>query len=267
MSLKREITLFRVLNATPQARDRVVPLHDWNLEQPPCFIECAFIAGGSLADWTERRGGFANVPLAQRIDLAAQIAEALAGTHSVGVLHKDLKPGNVLIEAESITVRLADFGSGGLLDPDRLEALHITRLGFTATMQAGEATGTLTYLAPEILAGQPSTVQTDIYALGVLLYQLVVGDLHRPLAPGWERDVDDELLREDIAAAADIEPARRLGDAGELARRCARSRSVTINARRNDRAWSPPRGRARTRVRHCRKQKGCARAAQECVLR
>ena len=222
ISLKREITLFRLLNDTLDERAQVVRLLDWNLEQPPCFIEAEYIAGGSLADWIAQKGGFASIVPAQRVDLAAQIAEALAGTHSVGVLHKDLKPTNVLIDtddAEHPLVRLGDFGSGGMLDPDRLDALHITRMGFTGTMHAGETSGTLTYLAPEVLAGQPSTVQTDIYALGVILYQLVVGDLHRPLAPGWERDVADELLREDIAAAADIDPSRRLGDAGELARR------------------------------------------------
>jgi non-specific serine/threonine protein kinase len=233
VSLKREITLFRLLNDTLEERARAVRLLDWNLEQPPCFIETEFIAGGSLADWIAAQNGFGTIPLMLRIDIAAQIADALAGAHSVGVLHKDLKPSNVFTDADETgrpRVKLGDFGSGGIIDPDRLDALHITRLGFTGTLHAGEVTGTLTYLAPEVLAGQPSTVQTDIYALGVILYQLVVGDLQRPLAPGWERDVDDELLREDIAAAADIDPARRLGDAGELARRLR-----TIEGRRNQR--------------------------------
>ena len=246
ISLKREITLFRLLNDTLDERAQVVRLLDWNLEQPPCFIEAEYIAGGSLADWIEQKGGFAGIVPAQRVDLAAQIAEALAGTHSVGVLHKDLKPTNVLIDtddAERPLVRLGDFGSGGMLDPDRLDALHITRMGFTATMHAGETSGTLTYLAPEVLAGQPSTVQTDIYALGVILYQLVVGDLHRPLAPGWERDVADESLREDIAAAADIDPSRRLGDAGELARRLR-----SLSERRRQRAEERSRAAAAARA-------------------
>ena len=222
VSLKREITLFRLLNDTLDKRARAIRLLDWNLEQPPCFIETEYIPDGSLADWIAAQLGFSRIALQLRIEIAAQIADALAGAHSVGVLHKDLKPSNVFIgvdEEGQTYAKLGDFGSGGIIDPDRLDALHITRLGFTGTLHAGEVTGTLTYLAPEVLAGQPSTVQTDIYALGVILYQLVVGDLQRPLAPGWERDVEDEFLREDIAAAADIDPARRLGDAGELARR------------------------------------------------
>jgi tetratricopeptide (TPR) repeat protein len=62
-------------------------------------------------------------------------------------------------------------------------------------------------------------VQGDIFALGVMLYQMTVGDLSKPLATGWERDVSDPLLREDIAACVDVDPSRRFASAEELARR------------------------------------------------
>ncbi len=74
-------------------------------------------------------------------------------------------------------------------------------------------------MAPEVLEGRPATTQSDIYSLGVVLYQLVSGDFSRVVAPGWERGVEDELLREDIAACVDGDPERRLGSAGDLARR------------------------------------------------
>jgi len=217
-ALKREITLFRFLNDSLGERARVVPLLDWNLEHPPCFIEMEYIAGGSLVEWAERSGGLSKVPLATRIEIAAQIAEALAAVHSVGVLHKDLKPSNVLIESDG-TIRLADFGSGGVLDPKKLEALGITRLGFTKTVAAVGTSGggTLMYAAPELLGGQPPTVKADIYALGVMLYQLVVGEFRKGMAAGWEHEIKDELLRECIAQAADGESQRRSGDAGAVA--------------------------------------------------
>ena len=78
------------------------------------------------------------------------------------------------------------------------------------------------YAPPESLADKPHTVQGDVYALGVLLYQVVVGDLSRPVGVGWERDVKDELLRQDIAACVDFDPARRLSSATELADRLDR---------------------------------------------
>jgi len=72
------------------------------------------------------------------------------------------------------------------------------------------------YMAPEVLNRQPATVLSDVYALGLLLYQLVVADLQRPLAPGWERAVADDLLRADIAHATDGDPSARTHNAGEL---------------------------------------------------
>lgn len=237
-ALKREITLFRFLNDSLGEHARIVPLMDWNLEQPPCFIESQYIAGGSLIDWAERGGGLARVPLAVRLDVAAQIADALAAVHSVGVLHKDLKPSNILVDAgegAKPIVRLADFGSGGVLDPKQLEALGITRLGFTKTVAALNTTsGTPLYLAPELLAGQPPTVKADIYAFGVLLYQLVTGEFRKAMSAGWERDVDDELLREYIAAAAQGEPERRSADAADIAARL-RSLEQDREARRIER--------------------------------
>lgn len=231
-ALKREITITRLLHNSLGPREDIVRLLDWNLEEAPLYLETAFAAHGSLLDWAAARGGLATVPLAQRLSLVAQVADALAAAHSVGVLHKDLKPGNVLLagDADAPRVQLGDFGSGRLVDLARLEALEITRLGFTAT-HAGDAGGTPLYVAPELLAGQSPTARSDIYALGVMLYQCVVGDTRRPLAPGWEADVADPLLREDIAAAAAGDPAARLGDAAELARRLR-----TLDARRLERA-------------------------------
>jgi DNA-binding winged helix-turn-helix (wHTH) protein/tetratricopeptide (TPR) repeat protein len=223
VALKREITLFRVINDTLGENARVVKLLDWNLEQLPYFVEAEFIAGGSLVDWVAVRGGVSGMSVSDRLEVVAKIAEALGAVHSVGVLHKDLKPSNVLVQplpGSAIDIVLADFGSGGVLDFNRLEALGITRLGFTKTIATPEMTsGTPLYLAPEILAGQPFTVKSDIYALGVILYQFLAGDFHKVMSPGWERGIDDELLREDIALMAEGNPAERLGDADRLARR------------------------------------------------
>ncbi|HET6546008.1 MAG TPA: tetratricopeptide repeat protein, partial [Rhodanobacteraceae bacterium] len=220
--LKREIMLFRLLHDSFGNDAAIVRILDWNVDEPPYFLESEYIAGGNLIVWCESHGGANRLPRALRIELIAAIADAFAAAHSLGVLHKDLKPANVLIEdgGEGPRARLTDFGSGRALEPERLTALGITRLGLTQTQSAGETTsGTPYYLAPELIAGGAPTVRADIYALGVMLYQILVGDFRRPLAPGWERDIDDELLREDIALAADVDVERRLGDASELARR------------------------------------------------
>ena len=222
-ALKREITLYRLLHDSLGERAEVARIIDWNVDEPPYFVESEYIAGGNLIEWCEARGGFAAIDRGVRVEIIARIADALAAAHSLGVLHKDLKPANVLIVPEGDAcpgIRLVDFGSGRALEPERLAALGITRLGMTQTRAGDDSTsGTPYYLAPELVAGEAPTVRADIYALGVILYQFLVGDFRAPLAPGWERDIDNELLREDIAAAADVDPDQRLGDAVELARR------------------------------------------------
>lgn len=216
--LKREATLYRVLNESLGERDDFARILDWNFESPPFFLECAH-GGDNLRDWAEA-GHLAALAGAQRLALFLQVARAVAAAHSVGVLHKDLKPANVLVSPApegGWRVRLTDFGSGRLLQPERLAELGITQLGLTLT-QAGEAetSGTPLYLAPELIAGQPPTVQSDVYALGLLLYQLLVGDLRRPLAPGWETALADPLLAETVAAATHGEPAQRLPSVAAL---------------------------------------------------
>ena len=248
-ALKREITLYRLLHDSLGERAAIVRILDWNIEEPPCFIEAEYIAGGNLAEWCEARGGIVALARAERIELIARIADALAAAHAVGVLHKDLKPANVLLASERSddpVVRLTDFGSGRALEPERLAALGITRLGMTATYD-DSTSGTLFYLAPELISGSAATVRADIYALGVMLYQLLVGDFRRPLAPGWERDIDDELLREDISAAADLDPARRLGDAAEFARRL-RNLDARARHRADERAADALAARQREQV-------------------
>src|SRR5207302_1257805 len=122
----------------------------------------------------------------KRLDLVARIADAVAAAHSVGVLHKDIKPSNVLIHEErsgAYVPRLADFGIGMIADRSRLAAQSITDPGFTdMTMNDSSRTGTRMYAPPESLLGKPYTIQGDVYSLGVLLYQMVIGDLSRPLA-------------------------------------------------------------------------------------
>jgi serine/threonine protein kinase/DNA-binding winged helix-turn-helix (wHTH) protein len=255
-ALKREITLFRVINDTLGSEARVVKLLDWNLAQQPYFIEAEYLSGGSLLGWAQGRNGLGSVALGERIGIAATIADALATVHGVGVLHKDLKPSNVLVEetAAGVDIKLADFGSGGVLDPAELERLGITRLGFTRTVAFTESnSGTPMYLAPEVLGGQPFTVRSDIYALGIMLYQLIAGDFRKLMSSGWERDVADDLLREDIAAATAGDPATRLADAAELARRLRsleqrhqqrqKEREAQLRAQRAQRALEQARAR------------------------
>jgi DNA-binding winged helix-turn-helix (wHTH) protein/serine/threonine protein kinase len=246
--LKREITVSRFLRESLGDRPEFVRVLEWNFETSPFFLESEY-AGPNLAEWAVAQGGLTQIPLNVRLRLLTDIAQAVAAAHGIGVLHKDLKPANILVVpgvamggASAWQIKIADFGSASLFDPSRLHALGITNLGFTQTValenssgsppgssgsSAAALTGTLMYLPPEVLAGQSPSASADVYALGVILYQLLIGDFRKPLAPGWEAGIQDPLLREDIADAACGDPARRLGSAADLAERL-----LTLEARR-----------------------------------
>jgi len=256
-ALKREATLARLLMAAFGKDAPFVPLLEWNFERPPYFLESTD-GGDDLIDWAAMQGGIAAVPIETRLAIAAAVARALGAAHSLGVLHKDLKPANILIEARESGpfVRLADFGSARLLDTEVLSANRITDFGVGADGEdTSSRSGTLAYRAPELARDNVPTIQSDIYAAGLVLLQLVVGDFDCFLAPGWEEAVADPLLREDIALAAAADPARRLSaddladrlvgiearraDAEENARLMARARQLALaeERRRHRRPW------------------------------
>lgn len=231
-SLKREIALTRYIRAVKPDLPDVAQAIDWQLAQAPYFLELPHFADGHLGDWAAARGGLAAIPLAERIAMCARLCDAVAGLHEIGVIHKDLKPENLYPQQDADGqwhVMLSDLGVG-----EAAPSPQLIELGITMTMSSADATsraGSLLYVAPEIIAGEMPTQRSDVFSLGVLLYQLAVGDLRRSPAPGWEADVDDELLREDIALAAAANPELRQLDARGLAERLR-----TLESRHAERA-------------------------------
>ena len=219
--LKREAALSRVLYAALGDRPDLVRPIEWNFDTRPWHLESPF-GGLDLPAWAAGQGGLANFPLVDRAAIVASVARTVAAAHQVGVLHRDIKPANILLAPGTPPqTRLVDFGAGGLTEAARLHAAAISGLGLTDSLAPGSDRrhGTLRYMAPELLAGGTATMASDVYALGILLYQMAVADLDRPLAAGWEADIEDSLLRADIADAARGNPDRRLPSAALLAER------------------------------------------------
>ena len=242
VDLRREIAIHRLLKRALGERADIATMIDFNLTTPPPFIETAYCDLGNLEAWCRSEGGLESIPIERRLALIADAADALSTAHALGVLHMDVKPANLLVIRDhdgTVRLRWTDFGSARLLEPARLEAFGITRAGLTQALghDGTSLRGTPLYLAPEVLRGEPPTIRSDLYALGVLLYQMVARDFRIPLAAGWERNVADELLREDIAAAANDDPARRFGSADVLAARLRtlEQRRVALERERGER--------------------------------
>src|ERR1700722_4541421 len=122
--LKREITISRFLRESLGERPEFVRILEWNFESSPFFLESEY-AGPNLAEWAESQSGLANISQETRLRLLIDVARAVAAAHGIGVLHKDLKPANILVVpggAGDWQIKLADFGSASLFDPSRLQS-------------------------------------------------------------------------------------------------------------------------------------------------
>jgi predicted Ser/Thr protein kinase len=220
--MRREVQVVRALSHA-----NIVPVYEFMEEGPWSFIVMEYVAGPDLQVRVRERGRLA---ADQVVRLGRDLAAALAAAHRRGILHRDVKPQNVLLDPDG-RFRLTDFGSA------RLDG----QLGVTAT---GTVAGTPDYVAPEVAAGRRGDARADLYALGLTLYFALAGELpdrtrptagasgYRPSAvvPGVPDWLDDLVARatapapEDrfpSAAALDEALARQGADAAEPAPRCA----------------------------------------------
>jgi serine/threonine-protein kinase len=249
-ALKREMTLFRVWRARVGDHPHLVQLLGVHLDKPPSYLEEEYVSGRDLRTWCAAQGGIAQVPVELRLELMAQAADGLAAAHDAGIIHRDIKPGNILvscrkaggaagtatIERELPTAKLTDFGIGNVVSAEALAG--ITAAGFTAP--PGPSTslplmGTYAYLAPELLMGRPATVQSDLYSMGVVLYQLLVKDFTQPVTTDWARAIPDAVEQEDLQRCFAGRPEERFGSAQELAlhlRSLSKRRSARSTAAR-----------------------------------
>ncbi|MGL6290731.1 MAG: winged helix-turn-helix domain-containing protein [Silanimonas sp.] len=206
--VRREVALHRYLTAINRTVPGLAPALGWQLDEPPVFVEYPYFEDGDLSAWMAARSVGGGIPLDHRLALAAQIAETLGELHSAGVVLQDLRPANIFLRPDPLLpegwrIALADLGGGHASPLPQLTEGAFDADALAADTRADRARPeTAVYTAPEVLAGGLPTQRSDLYALGVLLYQLVVGDLRRPLAPGWEADVADPLLRDDIRVLA-----------------------------------------------------------------
>jgi len=187
------------------------------------YFTMEYVDGAPLTHHARLRG----LDTRARLEMIVRVCEAVQHAHQKGVIHRDLKPGNILV-GSSGEPKIVDFGVARLIDPDASRSLALT--------QSGQFVGTLAYMSPEQLEGRGEGVDTrsDVYALGLVLYELLAGrrahavtDLGLEAAARTIRSGEPpalgsivRTLRGDletiVAKALEKEPARRYQSAAEL---------------------------------------------------
>src|SRR5512139_233840 len=151
----------------------IVTLYSVEDEEGTRFLTMELVEGQSL-DRLVAPGG---LPLPRVLDLAIPLANALIAAHERGVVHRDLKPGNVMVTHDG-WVKVLDFGLAKIAaEPGEADA-HLATLGATAPgplSGQGQVLGTVPYMAPEQIRGEAVDARSDLFALGIILYELATG--------------------------------------------------------------------------------------------
>ena len=177
---KRELLLARQVT-----HKNVVRIHDLGEIDGIKYITMPYIEGSDLATILKREG---RLPLARALTIARQIVAGLASAHEAGIVHRDLKPANIMVGKEDHAL-IMDFGIA------RLATAGATAFG--ATM-AGAVIGTMEYMAPEQARGESVDHRADIYAFGLILYDMLVGRRHA----GAQSAITDLMSRMQQAPAS-----------------------------------------------------------------
>lgn len=208
-AFRNEAEILRYLGRTLPEEPGFARLLAEQLASAPFWLQMEYCPLGNLAHWLAVPEGAPPPADAVRVQLLSQTARLVALAHGVGVIHRDLKPANILIvrgrEAGTVWPLLTDFGLSGL-DDDLLVPGTAGDTPLHHSQPQLLRAGTRLYAAPE----QATSPKSDVYALGVILYQILTGRLHQRPEEGWKDEVKDPLLRGDIAAAIHKDPDQRV---------------------------------------------------------
>jgi eukaryotic-like serine/threonine-protein kinase len=200
----------------------IVQVYDTGVDDGRHYIVMEYVQGRSGAQILQRQGP---LDAETSAEIGAQACAGLDYAHRRGIIHRDVKPGNLMVVGGPVgggemTVKLTDFGIARAVEQTRIT-------------QVGSVVGTAAYLSPEQVRGEEATPATDVYALGVVLYQFLTGRLpyegstlaelavcqqnERPLPPSTYNDEVPETLGAAVLRALEGDPSRRYASASELA--------------------------------------------------
>jgi len=176
----------------------ILAIHDFRTEDGVAYAVMELLEGEALRELISKDG----ITTGKAVEYAQSIADGLAAAHDKGIIHRDLKPENVFLTTDG-RIKILDFGLAKLKLPDA----DLTTETPTATLDTdpGGLIGTVPYMAPEQVQGQPADHRSDIFALGVVLYEMLTG--HRPFGGSTTVETAAAILKEDPEPISVTAPA------------------------------------------------------------
>jgi serine/threonine-protein kinase len=215
---------FEIKAAGALRHRNIITIFDSGEHEGSPFLAMEYIPGETLADKINRREP---LPLAEKLRYISELCDGLAHAHAAGIVHRDIKPANVIIDAQTNSLKIVDFG--------------IARVGDATVTQTGLVVGTLSYMSPENVRGQRVDQRSDVYAVGLVLYELVC---YRRAFPGslddglmyrilYENPADlrtvhphlDDAIITIVERSLNKNPEHRYADAGQMAEALRAARS------------------------------------------
>jgi eukaryotic-like serine/threonine-protein kinase len=182
----------------------IITIHDIASDDGLDFIAMEYVPGKALNQLITRKG----LPLAETLRYAIQIADALATAHAAGIIHRDIKPGNVMVTGapeRSGFVKVLDFGLAKLTDKGDSNDGEFTasmRQDDTPASGEGSIVGTVSYMSPEQAEGRKVDARSDIFSFGALLYEMVTG--RRAFQGDSRLSTLSAILREEPKPASEV---------------------------------------------------------------
>lgn len=149
-------------SAATLSHPNIVGVHDWGETQGTYFMVMEFVRGVNLRAILMRHGA---LQPGNAVQIVSDVLAALEHAHAQGIVHRDIKPENIMVRASDGAIKVADFGLARAFADSRV------------SQAPGTVTGTVQYLAPEQIEGMPADPRTDLYATGIVLYELLTGEV------------------------------------------------------------------------------------------